>query len=116
LFSSDPENLILIKCISIPALAAWFSFYIMDIRWYHKLLIGAVRHGIENIEDRYIERLPFIGLASTIRDEAHNSIFGERAAFKLSLFYLIGALVIVSPWFLSLKPFFMFMSNTVLYW
>ncbi|MEM8833291.1 MAG: hypothetical protein AAGB32_02005 [Pseudomonadota bacterium] len=88
--------------LTIPVFIAWMAFYIMDLFWYHKLLYGAVMHGIENIEEKHKEALPEICLATSIRDEAYNSILKSKASFKLHLFYFLGFFIILLPWLWTL--------------
>lgn len=47
------------------ALIGWMFFAFMDQVWYHRLLIGAVRHG-EALEKSLAKVVPGIGLASAI--------------------------------------------------
>lgn len=46
-----------------------YLFYFIDRYWYHRLLVGSVKHGIE-IEKRYKESLPEISLAEAIGRES----------------------------------------------
>ena len=41
-------------------------FYFMDKHWYHRLLIGAVKHGIA-IEKKYATQLPELQLRACER-------------------------------------------------
>jgi hypothetical protein len=77
----------------IVALITWGAFYLMDRHWYHRLLIGAVKHGLE------IEKLlPGASLTKAIGDESPIKIGNRqiRSTNKMDLFYsLIGAALIV---------------------
>ncbi|HYX30286.1 MAG TPA: hypothetical protein VE863_17230 [Pyrinomonadaceae bacterium] len=77
----------------IVALITWGAFYLMDRHWYHRLLIGAVKHGLE------IEKLlPGASLTKAIGDESPIRIGGRqiRSTNKMDLFYsLVGAALIV---------------------
>jgi phosphoglycolate phosphatase-like HAD superfamily hydrolase len=44
-------------------------FYFMDRHWYHRLLVGSVRHA-GYIEKRYKERIPELGLGDAISKES----------------------------------------------
>ena len=43
----------------------WIAFYMVDQIWYHRLLMGAVKHG-EALEDELRKILPAAGLTHTI--------------------------------------------------
>jgi hypothetical protein len=45
--------------------ALWLAFYFMDQVWYHKLLVGAVKHG-EELEAELRKDLPKAGLTKSI--------------------------------------------------
>jgi FMN phosphatase YigB (HAD superfamily) len=73
----------------------WIAFYIMDRHWYHRLLLGAVKHG-EFIEKRLSTMLPEIMLAHSIRHESSNrklfGIFNFDTKKKMDIFYGLVAL------------------------
>lgn len=48
-----------------------FAFLYMDRFWYHKFLLGAVKHGIA-IETRWAQYLPELGLSIAIKNESPN--------------------------------------------
>lgn len=70
---------------------AWAAFFFMDKYWYHRLLLGAVYHGID-IETRYADRLVDLGLTKRIGAESPLSFAGRRvhSSDKMNIFY--GAL------------------------
>lgn len=83
------------------ALVAWVGFYMMDRFWYHRLLIGAVRHG-EAIEKKWGDAIPGIELACTIRKESAIHLWkwkGKRVEFRshhrVDLFYGLGATLLI---------------------
>ena len=47
------------------AAVCWASFYVMDRLWYHRLLKGAVAHGLK-VEGALLAEIPEIGLTSSI--------------------------------------------------
>lgn len=75
---------------------AWTAFYLMDMGWYQRLLIGAVQKGkeIEKNNKRYI---PEIALATQITIASEESIFGKFAEVKLHAFYLLGYFILLLP-------------------
>lgn len=48
-------------------LISWMAFYFMDQVWYHRLLIGAVKHA-ERIETILSADFPGVGLTQTISE------------------------------------------------
>lgn len=90
----------------LPSLAGWLSIFgvvgvalfgIMDGFWYHRLLIGAVRHAI-GIERRYVKRLPEIGLSGAIGRASPIKIgkFTIHSTTKLLGFYGIICLLLIA--------------------
>jgi hypothetical protein len=77
-------------------LVCWGAFYIMDRLWYHRLLLGAVRHGIA-IENAHVERLPEIALATKIGEESPVYIGKKKVGSerKMDIFYGIVALLLI---------------------
>ena len=72
------------------ALITWLAFYFMDRFWYHRLLLGAVKHGLK-IEKRLETVLPDADLAKSIGDESPIKIGGWQilnSSRKMNLFYL----------------------------
>jgi len=47
------------------ALGLWGMFFVMDYYWYHRLLIGSVKHGTK-IEDEWGAAIPALGLTKAI--------------------------------------------------
>lgn len=66
-----------------------FLFYFMDRYWYHRLLVGAVLHGI-SIEKRYEEAMPELSLSDSI---------GKASPITLNLWItrMIARLVVRDP-------------------
>jgi hypothetical protein len=85
----------------VVALAVWFAFYCMDHWWYHRLLIGAVKQGVE-AEMRLKGALPEIQLTIKIGETSviRPGIGKFRpieihSADRLVWFYLVGAMLLV---------------------
>ncbi len=78
----------------IAGIVGWTAFYFMDRFWYHRLLIGSVRHGRE-IEKANAAKFPEIQLASAISAASPIQVcscLSLRTTGKIDLFYgLIGA-------------------------
>jgi phosphoglycolate phosphatase-like HAD superfamily hydrolase len=79
--------------VSIPlilvALTIWGAFYLMDRHWYHRLLLGSVKQGVE-IENRLRRVLgPSIALTTKISEESPSQIFKRKihSSQKMSVFY-----------------------------
>lgn len=74
----------------------WMAFWFMDRHWYHRLLLGSVRHGME-VEKSLETVLPEIRLTESIKKESPTNIFGRevRSHHRLNLFYwtVAGTLV-----------------------
>lgn len=90
--------------VCVLGLFLWGAFYFVDRVWYHRLLIGSVRHGTE-LENALKEHLPLAGLTKRISENSVTEpvrIFGGHlklipalhSTTKLFLFYLIGAAVL----------------------
>lgn len=77
-------------------LVLWLAFYFVDQVWYHRLLIGAVKHG-EALENVIGTHLPEAGLTKAISKASPYVVrLGKKSidihsSLKLRLFYLIGA-------------------------
>ena len=82
------------------ALMIWGAFYFMDRHWYHRLLIGAVKHG-RNIEKRMVRYFPEIELTDAIGKASPMPFFGGKlhSSGKMNLFYGAGALGLVALMF-----------------
>lgn len=81
-------NLSLAAALLSAGAFGWLAFYLMDRFWYHRLLYGAVKHGL-SIEKRWGKELPDLGLTETIGDESPVSIFGKRfrSTDRIDIFY-----------------------------
>ena len=66
----------------------WFAFYFMDRHWYHRLLLGAVRHTL-GIEKQFGSELE---LSTAIGDESPIKFMGVKihSSAKIDLFYAAG--------------------------
>lgn len=94
--------------VLVLGLFLWLAFYFVDQIWYHRLLVGAVKHG-EAIEKVLRSHLPVAGLTAEISANSPYQItlgWGKRrknflkplrSATKLRLFYLIGVVALVVP-------------------
>ena len=73
------------------AIVPWSAFYLMDRHWYHRLLYGAVNHGLR-IERRWQKTLPEIALTDSIGEYSPVRIwkFVLHSGHKMSLFYWAG--------------------------
>ncbi|KAA5599173.1 hypothetical protein [Blastochloris sulfoviridis] len=60
----------------ILGIIASFLFYLMDRYWYHRLLVGAVKHAIE-IEKRFGDTLPELCLTKAIGGESPVEVRGR---------------------------------------
>jgi len=89
--------------ISFPLAAAvlcagiigWLAFYFMDMHWYHRLLIGSVKHTVRIEKERAATR-PELGLSRSIGDESPWPLLGRfniHSSEKITLFYAAGLAV-----------------------
>ncbi|MDT0329206.1 hypothetical protein [Nocardiopsis lambiniae] len=87
-------------------LILWLAFYFVDKSWYHRLLIGSVKHG-ETLETELRRMLPKAGLThqisasspSPLPEYFHNSWPYKQAIHstgKLRIFYWMGVLILVA--------------------
>ncbi|MCX5236169.1 hypothetical protein OG824_13250 [Streptomyces prunicolor] len=87
-------------CISTLGFILWFSFYFVDQVWYHRLLIGAVRHG-EALETALQAKLPDAGLTKAITQNSPYTAnfkvtsFTIHSSAKMRIFYWIGGLTLI---------------------
>jgi hypothetical protein len=87
-------------CISALGFILWISFYFVDQIWYHRLLIGAVRHG-EALETALQEKLPEAGLTKAISQNSPYTVnlkvasLTIHSSMKMRIFYLIGGLTLI---------------------
>lgn len=122
-YSLQKDSIVEVHGVEIPfasvvlfiGVAVWLCFWYMDRHWYHRLLIGAVKHAIK-IEDRYKDSRPTLALSETIKDNSPHELLGRkiRSHNRLDIFYWViagllfcTALLLVSPQF-SLFAFFCF--------
>lgn len=78
-------------------LVAWMAFYFVDQIWYHRLLIGAVRHG-EAVEKMLGREIPGIGLTRAISAASPYKVwrFTLHSKHKIQVFYYgIGGFLIL---------------------
>ncbi len=82
--------------ISFAAIIPWSAFYLMDRYWYHRLLHGAVNHGLR-IERRWQAVLPEITLTDSIGEASPIKKWGIElhSDQKMSLFYWAGIVVLL---------------------
>jgi hypothetical protein len=77
------------------AFITWFAFYFMDRFWYHRLLLGAVKHG-KTVEDHLKGQIPIICLAGTIGNESPTFRGKIHSSNKIDIFYgIIGFFLFV---------------------
>ncbi|MER6285277.1 hypothetical protein [Streptomyces sviceus] len=87
-------------CILILGLILWFSFYFVDQVWYHRLLLGAVKHG-ESLEMALRTKMPEAGLTKAISDNSPYTVNLKETSFtihssaKMRIFYWIGGLTLI---------------------
>ncbi|MEH0420218.1 hypothetical protein [Streptomyces sp. B21-083] len=85
-------------------LVLWFSFYFVDQIWYHRLLVGAVKHG-EVLEAALREKLPDAGLTQSISLNSPYTInlragswrhpVKIHSSVKMLIFYLVGGITLL---------------------
>lgn len=77
------------------ATIVWLCFWFMDRHWYHRLLLGAVKQGM-NIEEKYRDVSTALALSAAIKEESPNSFLGYkvRSQHRLNLFYWAIASVV----------------------
>jgi hypothetical protein len=85
-------------------LVLWFSFYFVDQIWYHRLLVGAVKHG-EALEAVLRDKLPAAGLSQSISDNSPYTINFRAGSWrrpitihssaKMRIFYFIGGITLL---------------------
>jgi hypothetical protein len=86
--------------IAILGLILWVSFYFVDQVWYHRLLVGAVKHG-ETLETALQTRLPEAGLTKAISQNSPYVVNLKvitvtiHSSAKMRIFYCIGALALI---------------------
>jgi FMN phosphatase YigB (HAD superfamily) len=83
------------------AIFAWGGFFLMDRFWYHVLLRGAVLHAAE-VEKRYADAIPGIGLGKTISEASANVTFlgiKMNSNRRLTAFYGVGGFLLIVIFF-----------------
>ncbi|WP_369042364.1 hypothetical protein [Streptomyces sp. Midd1] len=99
-------NIQLSSSILLLGLILWLSFYFVDQVWYHRLLIGAVKHG-EALETALREHLPEAGLTHSVSlNSPYPVTFGVgrlrtpameiHSSAKMRIFYFVGGATLLS--------------------
>lgn len=100
------------SAICVGGLFLWADFWFVDRIWYHRLLIGAVKHG-EELEDELSRYLPRAGLTKAISKSSPSLLkfpagksYLLHSSRKLGVFYVWGAipLVLLSVILWSVEP------------
>jgi len=83
--------------VLLAGVIGWSAFYFMDRLWYHRLLQGAVDHGV-SIEKRIQKVLPEIPLTDSIGRASPLSLFGLKihSKHKIDIFYGLGLCLLLS--------------------
>lgn len=106
IFKTKSLNIPYSSILALAGIIVLFAFFYMDKFWYHKLLKGAVKHGLM-IEKQWGKQIPEIKLTQTIGAASpHKFLFWEvHTEAKLSFFYglLFGTLIIVGLTLFALK-------------
>jgi hypothetical protein len=103
-FSLKERYVVSVGGISFPLAAAvlcagiigWLAFYFMDMHWYHRLLLGSVKHTVKIEKERAVTR-PELGLSRAIGDESPWPLWGLfkiHSSEKITLFYAAGLAVL----------------------
>lgn len=93
-YAFKENNDALAGVIILASLVCWYSFYLMDRLWYHRLLRAAVDHA-EQIEKDQQGVIPNIGLTTRIKADSH--LLGKSAGERLTFFYFtIGGIMAVT--------------------
>jgi FMN phosphatase YigB (HAD superfamily) len=80
----------------IAALLTWMGFWFMDRHWYHRLLYGAVQHGMR-VENSIKAAVPEITLTEAIGKASPIDLWKIkiRSPAKINIFYGVGAVSII---------------------
>lgn len=80
----------------IVGVVVWMAFWFMDRHWYHRLLLGSVRHGLV-VEKSLKNILPEAQLTESIKRESPNNFLGReiRSHHRLNLFYWVVAGILI---------------------
>jgi hypothetical protein len=65
----DGATIFFITFIPLLGIVATYLFYFIDRHWYHRLLLGAVKHAIQ-IEKKHADTLPELSLSDAIGRES----------------------------------------------
>jgi hypothetical protein len=86
--------------LAIVGLVLWLVFYFVDQIWYHRLLVGAVKHG-QTLEDVLRAEFPKAGLTYEISNSSPYTVevLGKKVAVlhsrtKLKIFYFAVAVLL----------------------
>ncbi len=105
-FKYDCMNIPYSSILAFVGAIILFAFFYMDKFWYHRLLKGAVKHGIM-IEKQWIKYLPEIKLTQAIGEASpHKFLFWQiHSENKFRIFYglLFGTLIILGTILLIIK-------------
>jgi len=88
-----------------------FAFFYMDKYWYHQLLVGSVKQGMD-IERRWMKILPELRLTHAIGDASPHTLFFKRwkvhSRHKFRIFYgcLVLALLLLGIGLFVINNFF----------
>jgi len=93
---------------AVGAFFVWLGFFFMDRFWYHQLLVGSVKYGLE-IEEKNTHIFGEKGLAGYIGEESPIKIGGRtiHSNGKFHFFYTFIAtllLVVAAILFFNLEP------------
>ncbi|MFE5759814.1 hypothetical protein ACFQ7I_40005 [Streptomyces massasporeus] len=81
-------------------LVLWLSFYFVDQIWYHRLLVGAVKHG-EELERALQAKIPEAGLTKAISQNSPYTVdlrvksFTIHSSAKMRIFYGVGGMTLI---------------------
>jgi hypothetical protein len=83
--------------VLLAGLLAWLAFYLMDELWYHRLLVGAVKNGLE-IEESLTPYVLGIGLTRAIGEASPLTVgkYQMHSKHKIRLFYGIIAAILLA--------------------
>jgi hypothetical protein len=85
-------NFPLAAAILCAGMVGWFAFYFMDKHWYHRLLLGSVKHTVKIEKERAATKSE-LGLSQSIGRESPWplwGIFNIHSSEKITLFYAAG--------------------------
>lgn len=103
---SSTSNYAASAVLSLGAIAVWYLFYFVDVYWYHPLLLGAVKKGVE-IENELEPYINNIGLTKKIGEESPCDVLWKEKAhstFKAKVFYH-GIAIVLLCIFIGLMSF-----------